>query len=170
MDELTMKTMFSAPIPGQSLTTDPSTPLPYEQPPEFTNIEKAQEWIFDQLTTTPRGEEALDNISRGVSIENLAIIIAFGGMQSGKWTVDLMLLLLEPIMYILLFLCEQAGVEYNLSDDEDDLMMDAEDNMKYKHGLEQIKKGTSKKVRNDRSNEKIQSLLAKFNVNEGTMQ
>jgi hypothetical protein len=110
--------MFDAPIPGQSLTQSPDTPLPYETPPEFTNVEEAQEWIFEHLTDPDSIPELIGFISDGVPIEILATQVVFGGMAVGKWNTDLMLLLIEPAVYTLLFIAEQSGVDYILSYDE----------------------------------------------------
>ena len=37
---------FNRPIPGQSLTNDPNSPLPFEKPPEFTEVDDAIEYFF----------------------------------------------------------------------------------------------------------------------------
>ena len=37
---------FDRPIPGQSLTNDPDTPLPYEQPATYTNRDDALQYFF----------------------------------------------------------------------------------------------------------------------------
>jgi hypothetical protein len=41
------------------------------------------------------------------------------GVTNGKWTPDLMLLLLEPIIYMLYFMATQAGINPIISSDED---------------------------------------------------
>ena len=110
--------MFDAPIPGQSLTQSPDTPLPYETPPEFVNVEDAREWLFEHLTDPESVPELIGFISDGVPIEILATQVVFGGMVSGKWNTDMMLLLIEPAVYTLLFIAEQSGVDYILSYDE----------------------------------------------------
>ena len=92
------------PIPGQSLTSDPSDPAPYEKPPEFVNLEEAQEWVFDTLTDSETNDAMLDLIVSGVPLEIVAQQFLFAGMASGKWNVDLMMLLIEPTIYTLLFL------------------------------------------------------------------
>ena len=42
--------LMSRPVPGMSLTQNPESPWPWEKPPEFTVVEKAVEYIFDELT------------------------------------------------------------------------------------------------------------------------
>ena len=35
------------PIPGISLTTDPENPAPHDRPPQFSNLHKALNYIFE---------------------------------------------------------------------------------------------------------------------------
>lgn len=118
---------YKRPIPGQSLTQDPERPLPFERPPEFTNLERAQEWMFDKITS--QGPELVDLIAKGVPLEDLVTMMLTTGFQAGKWNVDLMLLLIEPTFYTLIFVAEVAGIDYVLSDDEEALI-DADTQMR----------------------------------------
>ena len=55
------------------------------------------------------------------------------GFQEGLFNPDLMLMLIEPVMYILIALCEKAGVEYSVYlDDEDDDEIEMEEDNKNK--------------------------------------
>ena len=64
------------------------------------------------------------------------------GFQEGLYNPDLMLMLIEPVMYILIALCEKAGVEYSiyLDDDEDDEMEMEEDNRNKFQQVQQLSK------------------------------
>ena len=44
----------------------------------------------------------------------------FKGFQDGKWNPDLMLLLIEPSVYIIMWLADKAGIEAQISADGDD--------------------------------------------------
>ena len=46
--------------------------------------------------------------------------IGYVGFREGKWNPDLMVMLIEPLMYLLMALCEKAGVEYRIDDEDDD--------------------------------------------------
>jgi len=61
------------------------------------------------------------------------------GFSNGKWNPDLMLLLVEPLMYMVMSLCEKAGVEYTLyrGEEQDDEADDIEGNLENK--AEQLK-------------------------------
>lgn len=101
------------PIPGESLTANPDTPMPYERPPEFTNFEKAQKYVVETLTDSNTAVEMIRAVSEGIPVDMLAMQFLFAGFSNGKWTPDLLLLLIEPTIYTILFLCEQAGVDYD---------------------------------------------------------
>ena len=42
------------PIPGQSLTSDPDNPAPYEQAPKFTDVHEASMYLWDFITADER--------------------------------------------------------------------------------------------------------------------
>ena len=111
------------PIPGQSLTSDPNNPAPYEQPPEYTSIHEASEYIFNNLiqeeTYVPLMRLLLDDMP----IMDIAQTLIFTGFTEGKWNPDLMIMLAEPVAYMLLALAERAGIDPVIyrGEDEDEL-------------------------------------------------
>ena len=62
-----------------------------------------------------------------VPIDMIAQVYLFKGFQDGKWSVDLMLLLIEPTIYILMWLAEQAGVTDAVLDSDGDNWEEEED-------------------------------------------
>ena len=52
--------------------------------------------------------------------------IGYVGFREGKFNPDLMMMLMEPIMYLLMALAEKAGIEYRIDSEDDD---EDEDNM-----------------------------------------
>jgi hypothetical protein len=109
------------PIPGQSLTNSPDEPYAWEQSPQFTNLQAATDALFVELTEPEVYDSVLTMIERGESIANVAQIILYDGFQKGMFNPDLMMLLIEPTMYMLMALSEKGGVDdYKLYDDEED--------------------------------------------------
>ena len=53
----------------------------------------------------------MDVIDDGTPLMDVTQGILFKGFTEGKWNPDLMLLLLEPLMYVLLYAAERAGVK-----------------------------------------------------------
>jgi len=120
--------MFDSPTPGSSLTSDPQNPRAWETPPEFNTEEEALKNIFMNLTDEDNHEQLLNSLRDGNPIEMIVQILLFKGFQEGKWSPDLMLLLIEPTIYIVMWLADQAGIDATLDSDgdnweEDDEMM-----------------------------------------------
>lgn len=105
---------FSAPVPGQSLTTKPGN-APWEHPPKFTKIDDATNYIFNQLLVPANLHQLLDFMKEGTSLEALARIIIFSGFSHGFWTPDLGMMLSRPIMYILSGFAKRAGIKTKLT-------------------------------------------------------
>ena len=99
------------PIPGQSLTSDPSDPAPYERPPEFTSVHEASEDIFEGLIEDQTYREILNLLTENVPVMDIVQTLLFSGFKEGKWNPDLMLMLAEPVAYMILALAERAGID-----------------------------------------------------------
>ena len=51
-------------------------------------------------------------------------MLLYSGFTGGKWTPDLMILLMEPTIYILMAIAERLDVEYLIdNEDEDDTLV-----------------------------------------------
>ena len=99
------------PIPGQSLTTDPSNPTPYEKAPKYTSVHEATRSIFEHFIDAENYVAVMEVLSDDVPIMDVVQAFLFGGFQEGKWNPDLMLMLAEPVAYILLALAERANID-----------------------------------------------------------
>jgi hypothetical protein len=158
------KILFDAPIPGQSLTQDPDTPMPYERPPEFTNFEKAQEYLFDMMMDM--SGEILELLNQGIPVSFVGPQFAVMGAMKGKWNPDLMLLLLEPAIYITIYIAEMGGVEYVLDFDETTEYMDERTKVKADSHLDKVLSTVIGKAKTELEDGSVldnmpQSLLAK---------
>ena len=107
------------PIPGQSLTSDPDQVRPFEGQPEFTVFKDALDYITAELLQEEVYTKVVLALGDGVAVTDMAMQIGYVGFREGKWNPDLLMLLLEPVMYLLMALCEKAGIEYRI-DSEDD--------------------------------------------------
>ena len=109
------------PIPGQSLTYNPDEARPFERPPEFTNFKEALDFTASELLLEENYMPLMAAIGDGVTIVDLAAQIGYVGFREGKWNPDLMLMLMEPLMYLLMALAEKADIQYRIdAEDEDD--------------------------------------------------
>jgi len=97
-------------IPGQSLTK-PSGGSPWEQPPMFTDPEKALEALIASLTSN-RGAEKLLNLLRiGVPVKAIVYTLLMSGSIEGKWTVPMAVILSQPLTAFVLKLAKKAKIK-----------------------------------------------------------
>ena len=120
--------------PGESLTSNPDEPKNWEQPPEYTNIQDALEDVLSLLIEEKTYVSIVGAIGKGIPISDVVQQILYIGFTQGKWNPDMMLLLIEPLMYLVMSLCEKAGVKYTLyrGEEEGDQTDDIEDTIKTK--------------------------------------
>ena len=95
------------PIAGQSLTGNPDTPWAWEKAPKFTKKEEATDYFFNYFMEEERYAATMDVLEDGVSF------------QQGEINADMLMLLAEPVAYILLGLSERAGIKAQINDDDD---------------------------------------------------
>jgi hypothetical protein len=108
------------PIPGQSLTANPDEPRPFEGQPDFTNFKEALDYTAAELLLEENYTPMVLAIADGIPITDLAMQIGYVGFREGKWNPDLMMMLMEPLMYLLMALAEKADVEYRIDDEDDE--------------------------------------------------
>jgi hypothetical protein len=113
-------TEIGRPIPGQSLTKNPDEKYPWEGAPEYTNFKEALDYVVSEIIDEEAYVSLVSGIGQGVPISDVVMQILYAGFKSGKWNPDLMVLLIEPLMYVMIAMCEKAGVEYTLYDGEED--------------------------------------------------
>ena len=107
------------PIPGQSLTNNPEAPLPFEGPTVHTELAPAIDDLLVKLCEPEVFHIVVDALREGLPVGEMAEQILFEGFAQGQWNPDLMLLLVEPTMYILIALADMADVEPRIDDDDE---------------------------------------------------
>ena len=130
------------PIPGQSLTSNPDEPRPFEGPPDFTNFKEALDYTAAELLLEENFIPMVLAMGDGIPVTDLAMQIGYVGFREGKWNPDLMMMLMEPLMYLLMALAEKAGVKYRIDDEDDD---DEDISLEQSNQFEQLKKVTKEK-------------------------
>lgn len=115
-------TQLGRPIPGQSLTADPNNPAPYEKPPRFTSVHEASEFIFEKFIDEGTYMQMMQMMADDMPIMDITRTVLFTGFTEGQWSPDLMLMLVEPVAYMLLALAERAQIDPVIyrGEDEDD--------------------------------------------------
>jgi hypothetical protein len=106
--------MFSAPIPGQSLTTEPKG-FPWERPPEITDPEEAIQMHLARLSEPDMLDMVLDLIeSDGIDVKTLTSGIMRGAVAKGMHTIDVALLV-APVVHEFI---KQGALAFGLSPDD----------------------------------------------------
>ena len=112
---------FNAPIPGESLTTAPDMPKAWERPPQYTSQDKAMEAIYMEITVEDSLRKLINIINEGIPLDEIAQVILYKGYTEGKFAPDLMLLLIEPTLYLLISIADYADIkDYTLYNEETD--------------------------------------------------
>ena len=107
------------PLPGSSLTSDPAKPAAYEKAPEFTVAKEAMDYLFTTLTTERNYMQLMMSLSEGATIMDTTRLLLFTGFTEGKWNPDLLLLLIEPLAYMIMALAERADIEIIIDNDDE---------------------------------------------------
>lgn len=143
------------PIPGQSLTNNPDNPMPFEQPPEYTDLTTALEYYFATFTEEGTYERVLEIIASGTPIMDIVQLVLYQGFQDGLFNPDLMMMLAEPLAYMLAAFCEQENIEFVIQADDEEDMEEEQSLPMMKQALGQIQEPSPEAMP-----EQVQSLLA----------
>tara|TARA_R100001126_G_C4808281_1_gene140534 strand:- start:231 stop:755 length:525 start_codon:yes stop_codon:yes gene_type:complete len=109
------------PIPGQSLTTNPDTPWAWERPPLLTNKDEALAFFLELFTEEERFAAIIQSLEEGVPVMDLVQLFLIKSFRDGEINPNLMLLLAEPLAFMIMALGERAGVDdIKIVEDPDD--------------------------------------------------
>ena len=111
-----MADVFSAPIPGQSLTDTPKN-YPWESPPGISDPREAIKFHLDGINRP----EALDNIIEmlqlGIPVNALSKTALTTAQMEGIHSVDVSLIIGDVIKEELISIAEEAGIDYTTGDE-----------------------------------------------------
>jgi len=118
---------FSSPIPGESMTVSPETRHTWESPAKHTEVKPVMEEIFIQITKRENLIELLGLFMKKQPVDEIAQVILYKGITQGLFNMDLMLMLVEPTMYLLIAIAEEYDIEPIIYEEQDIDMADKED-------------------------------------------
>jgi|TARA_R100000234_G_scaffold110379_1_gene82722 hypothetical protein len=139
--------VFSSPTPGESLTKSPDEKFPWESPAEFTSVQPFMEELFLQLTDEEAYIELLGLLMRKTPVDDLTQVLLYKAMSSGKINPDLLLLLIEPVMYLIIAIAENSDIEPVIYEGEDFDEMDEESAQMYVDKSKEMKDMRPEKIR-----------------------
>ena len=121
-----MANPLNAPIPGQSLTDEPRN-YPWERPPEIVDPRQAVKYHIEGLNNP----ESLDNIVElmqlGIPVSVLAKTAMTTAQMEGIHSIDVSLIIRDTIKEELITIAEEAGVDYLMGDEPDEVEVAAKD-------------------------------------------
>jgi len=118
-DLVALKSQGSA-IPGQSLTNSPEQPYSWEQPPVFANPRDALRDVLNSLLEPEPIQKLTQALLKGASVGDITLSVLYVKFFEGKISPDVMLLLVEPVMYVIMSIAEEANIDYNIDNDDID--------------------------------------------------
>ncbi len=122
--------LFSPVIPGSSLTTNPETPHPWEQPPTFVNPEDAMKHIMSITFSDGALQHFIGLLRDGAPVLMITRTVVFAGFTKGLYTPDVAVLLYEPTAVMFIKLAEKLGIDPVLYPREHE-DMDIDDEISY---------------------------------------
>ena len=110
---------LDAPIPGQSLTTEPKS-RPWEQPPKYTTTEEALSFYIPRLSDAELMAPMVDAIEDGTTVVAVADMIQSSGVMSGLHTLDVGILISPVLVELLITQAQLADIEYKIGTEKSD--------------------------------------------------
>ena len=108
---------FDAPIPGQSLTTEPRN-NPWEQPPEMADVNEVAKFYIDKLANPDVLDDFAAMAQAGVAIAPMVEGTYLQGVMRGLHTLDAALVV-APVMHMFIKeSLEEMGIKTKDSSDD----------------------------------------------------
>ena len=102
---------FNAPIPGESMTNSPANPKSWERPPQHVDEDDVMKELYLLLTDPGNLQPLINLIDEGTPLDEIAQVILYQGYTTGKYNPDLMLLLIEPTLFLLISIADYAEIK-----------------------------------------------------------
>jgi len=115
-----MADVFSAPIPGQSLTNEPKN-FPWERPPEISDPREAIKFHIDGLNKPEAIDNVLELMQIGVPIRAIAETALTTAQMEGIHSVDVSLIIKDVVYEELISIAEEAGLDYKTGSEPSEL-------------------------------------------------
>jgi len=106
--------LFTAPIPGQSLTIEPGSG-PWEQPSQYVTIDDVAAFYSDKLDNPEAIFELMSLLEKGIPILTIVNTMVKASIMKGYHTVDTGFLVTPIIVEIIKTLAELNDVPYSMT-------------------------------------------------------
>tara|TARA_R110000822_G_scaffold43113_1_gene116711 strand:+ start:56 stop:574 length:519 start_codon:yes stop_codon:yes gene_type:complete len=102
---------FTAPIPGQSLTTEPQG-RPWETPAKYSDPEDALTYYVSKIGTADRTAHMLEVLESGLPAAKLVDSITLAGVMEGLHSIDTAIIISPSLFDLITAVADNAGIEY----------------------------------------------------------
>ena len=119
-------TSFRRPMPGESLTNSPENPRAWEQPPVITDVREASRFFLAKLIEPKVYNAVLDSVEAGTPLMDIAQVLMYQAFREGLINPDMMMILVEQVVYMIAALAERQGIDFIIQEDDEE---DAEEAM-----------------------------------------
>jgi hypothetical protein len=109
--------LFTAPIPGQSLTVEPGS-VPWEQPSQYVTIDDVASFYSDKLDNPEAIFELMSLLEKGTPILTIVNTMVKTSIMKGYHTVDTGFLVTPIIVEIIKTLADLNDVTYTVTAEE----------------------------------------------------
>lgn len=109
--------LFTAPIPGQSLTVEPGS-VPWEQPSQYVTIDDVASFYSDKLDNPEAIFELMSLLENGTPILTIVNTMVKASIMKGYHTVDTGFLVTPIIVEIIKTLADLNDVTYTVTAEE----------------------------------------------------
>lgn len=133
--------LFDAPIPGQSLTTEPKN-APFERPPEIVNPEEALMVHLKRLNDVDKMEAVVLAVNTGIDVQTLTQGILRSAVMEGIHSIDVSLIIAPVIHEHIKAAATKAGLDFDEgfdNPDRDVAIQYERDTMRAKKMLKKLK-------------------------------
>lgn len=120
--------MLDAPIPGQSLTSEPGA-RPWEQPAKYTTVEDTIQFYVESLSSPKKMATLLDKIEEGAPLTLIADTLQTQGVAQGLHSLDVGILITPVLIEFMKSSAEQAEVPYTIGTEEEDIANEEDEAM-----------------------------------------
>ena len=123
--------MFEGAIAGQSMSASPDSKMPWDGPPQYAGIKEASEAIFLSLLEEENLTSILDLLENDIPVSEITSVLLLTGFSKGQYSPDLLMMLIEPVMYMIIAIADKFGIE-NVkiyAGEEEDYNADFDENM-----------------------------------------
>jgi len=107
------RSMFEAPVPGQSLTKEPGK-YPWDSPSQFNNIDEAMQHYLNRFQDEKVMFNLFSLMEAKVPITTIAGSMIMHGFAEGLYTPDVGLLVANDLMEVLVAMAKEADIPYEL--------------------------------------------------------